>query len=142
MVLTRQKINPIRNEAKENLTQKGAYVLKEVKNRKLTLIATGSEVTLALKVAEELPDTAVVSMPCWELFDEQSASYKDKVLGSAPRVVIEAASPFGWEKYAGDKGLIIGLNQFGASAPGNILFDHFGFTVDNILKQIKKQFEI
>ncbi len=140
LVLTRQKGDAVRTKATENLTQKGAYLLKEVKNRKRTLIATGSEVALAMKVAECLPDTAVVSMPCWELFDAQTPEYKNKVLGTAPRIIIEAASPFGWEKYAGVDGLIIGINQFGASAPGNVLFDHFGFTVDNILKQIKERF--
>lgn len=142
LVLTRQKVESVRRKANENLTQKGAYVLKEAKNRKLTLIATGSEVALALKVGEQLPDTAVVSMPCWELFEEQTSAYQNKVLGSAPRVVIEAASPCGWEKYAGDNGLIIGMTQFGASAPGNILFDHFGFNVESILKQIHKKFKV
>lgn len=142
LVLTRQKVKSVRSTADQNLTQKGAYVLKEVKDRKLTLIATGSEVSLALQVAAQLPHTAVVSMPCWELFEAQPSSYQEAVLGKVPRVVIEAASPFGWEKYAGPEGLILGLNHFGASAPGEVLFQHLGFTVENILTQIKEKFNI
>lgn len=142
LVLTRQKVESVRSTADQNLTQRGAYVLKEVKDRKLTLIATGSEVSLALQVAAQLPHTAVVSMPCWGLFEVQPQSYQQEVLGKAPRVVIEAASPCGWEKYAGPEGLILGLNHFGASAPGEVLFQHLGFTVENILTQIKEKFNL
>ena len=138
IVLSRQSLPTLRNEIKENLTGKGAYVLKEAKGkRRLTLIATGSEVSLALQVAEKIPGCAVVSMPCWQLFAAQPAAYQEKVLGSAPRVAIEMASSFGWEKWVGTEGLIIGLDTFGNSAPGDKLAQHFGFTAPAILKRIQ-----
>ena len=138
IVLSRQSLPTVRNEIKENLTAKGAYVIKEAKGkRKLTLIATGSEVSLALQVAEKIPNCAVVSMPCQELFSEQSKVYQEKVLGSAPRVVIEMASSFGWHKWVGNSGLVLGIDSFGASAPGDKLIQYFDFTVPKILKQIQ-----
>ncbi len=140
LVLTRQKVPVVRTKADENLTQKGAYVIKEVKGeRALTLIATGSEVALALQVAEKIPQTAVVSMPSWELFEKQSKAYQDKVLGTAPRVSIEAASTFGWTRWTGTDGLNIGIDTFGQSAPGDQLFQHFGLTVDQVVKKIQKE---
>ena len=139
IVLTRQNVPVVREKIDENLTQKGAYVIKDVKGkRKLTLIATGSEVSLALKVAEKLPKTAVVSMPCWELFAKQSTEYQQTVLGDAPRVSIEAGSTFGWERWTGSDGLNIGLDNFGQSADGNLLFEHFGFCVEKIIQRIEQ----
>ncbi len=138
IVLSRQNLPTIRNEIKENLTAKGAYVIREAKGkRKLTLLATGSEVTLALQIAEKIPNCAVVSMPCWELFSEQPKSYQEQVLGMAPRLAIEMGASFGWQKWVGNDGLVIGIDSFGASAPGNKLIRHFGFTVPNILKWIQ-----
>lgn len=138
IVLSRQNLPTLRSEIKENLTSKGAYVLREAKGkRRLTLIATGSEVSLALQVAQKIPNCAVISMPSQELFLGQPKSYQDKVLGTAPRVAIEMASSFGWQKWVGDSGLIIGLDSFGASAPGDKLIQHFGFSVSDVLKRIQ-----
>ena len=138
IVLSRQGLPALRDEIKENLTAKGAYVIKEAKGkRRLTLIATGSEVALALQVAEKIPNCAVVSMPCQELFERQPEAYQEKVLGVAPRVALEMASSFGWQKWVGSTGLIISIDSFGCSAPGNKLIQHFGFTVPDVLKRIQ-----
>ena len=138
IALSRQSLPTVREDIKENLTAKGAYVIKEAKGkRKLTLIATGSEVHLALQIAEKIPNCAVISMPCQELFAEQPQSYQEKVLGDAPRVAIEMASSFGWQKWIGPKGAIISIETFGASAPGDKLIQHFGFTVPSVLKWIQ-----
>ena len=138
IILSRQNLPTVRTEIKENLTAKGAYLIKEAKGkRRLTLLATGSEVALALQVAEKIPGCAVVSMPCWELFEKQPEAYQKTILGEAPRIAIEAAVPFGWHKWVGDNGLIIGVNSFGTSAPGNILMQHFKLTVSDIFKTIQ-----
>ena len=138
IVLSRQNLPTIRSEIKENLTAKGAYVIKETKGkRRLTLLATGSEVSLALQVSEKIPGCAVVSMPCWELFEKQPAEYQRKVLGEAPRIAIEAATSFGWDKWVGSDGLIIGIDVFGVSAPGNVLMKHFKLDVPDVLKTIQ-----
>ena len=139
LVLTRQKVPAVRTSANENLTQKGAYIIKEAQGkRQVTIIATGSEVAVALKAAEKLPHAAVVSMPCWELFEKQPKEYQDQVLGTAPRVSVEAAATFGWTRWTGTNGLNIGIDTFGKSAPGQQLFEHFGLTADQILKTIQK----
>ncbi len=121
----------------ENLTAKGAYVLVEPEGgRDVTLLATGSEVSLAVTAAEQLKEegikAAVVSMPCWELFDTQSEAYRDQVLGTAPRIGIEAAVEFGWQKWLGPQGIFIGMRGFGASAPADELYKHFGITADAV----------
>lgn len=146
IALTRQNVSPVRSSAVENLSKKGAYILKEASSpRSVTILSTGSEVSLALHVAEQLESegvsTAVVSMPCWELFDQQDAAYKKSVLGSAEtlRVSIEAAITYGWERYVGLQGLMIGMENFGASAPASELFEHFGFTTQNIVAKIKEK---
>ena len=121
MALSRQNLPTLREDVediKENLTAKGAYIIKgNAIKRQATLIATGSEVSLAVAAYEELKaqgiTTAVVSMPCQELFDEQPFDYQDKILGDKPRIAIEAASKFGWEKYVGIKGDIIGMDGLG-----------------------------
>jgi len=106
----------------------------------VTIIATGSEVSLALaahmKLAEEGVRSRVVSMPSWELFAAQPQSYRDTVLPPSvrARVSIEAASPFGWERYVGPEGTIIGVNSFGASAPGPVVMREFGFTVEHVVE--------
>jgi len=146
LALSRQGLTCMRTEhTDENLCAKGGYVLREAEGeRQATLIATGSEVELAMNAAKVLNEqgiaTAVVSMPCWELFDEQSPEYRGEVLGhSGVRMAIEAASPMGWERYVGVHQPILGINTFGASAPAGELFEHFGFTVDNIVSTIKER---
>ena len=117
----------------------GAYVLADAGGSppEVILIATGSEVSLALEAHERLADegirSRVVSMPCWELFDAQPQSYRDAVLPPSvrARVSIEAASPFGWERYVGLEGAIIGVTDFGASAPGPVVMREFGFTPEH-----------
>jgi transketolase len=142
--LTRQKL-PVLAGTAEKARQgvaRGGYVLREASgeaaNPDLILIATGSELHLAAGAAEALEAqgirTRVVSLPCWERFDRQDAAYRESVLPRAARkrVVVEAASPFGWERYAGDEGAIVGIDHFGASAPGDEILRRFGFTVDRI----------
>jgi transketolase len=138
LVLTRQSVPALRRGAgTENLSARGAYVLAEAEGpRRLTLLATGSEVAAAMAARDLLKGkgvaAAVVSMPCWELFDAQDAPYRAGVLGAAPRVAIEAASPFGWERYVGEGGTVLGMRGFGASAPAEDLFRHFGFTAEKL----------
>jgi len=142
LALSRQNLPTLRTDAKENLTAKGAYIIKgSPSKRQATLIATGSEVSLAVAAHDELQsqgiETVVVSMPCQELFDEQPFDYQDKILGNKPRIAIEAASKFGWEKYVGLKGDIIGMDGFGASAPAKDLYPHFGITKEEIIEAVK-----
>jgi transketolase len=149
LVLTRQNVPNTRNAYEaENLCAKGAYVLAEADGEaKTVIIATGSEVELALKAKEELDAagiaTRVVSMPCDRLFNEQSAEYQEYVLGgeSVVRVAVEAACAFGWERYIGRNGIFIGMQDtFGASAPADQLYKHFGITVENLVEQVKARF--
>jgi transketolase len=120
---------------------RGAYVLVEAGDAPpdVILIATGSEVSLALEAHQRLVAdgirSRVVSMPSWELFDAQPKSYRDAVLPPQvrARVSIEAAAPFGWERYVGPNGAIIGVNRFGASAPGSVVMREFGLTADRIV---------
>jgi transketolase len=134
LALTRQGLPVLRTtHANANLSARGAYVLVEPEGaRDVTLIGTGSEVMLALAAAKQLAEEgikpAVVSMPCSELFEAQSAQYQGEVLGKAPRVAVEAAVPFGWSKWLGDGGIFIGMHGFGASAPAPELYKHFGIT--------------
>ena len=142
LALSRQNLPLLRENTRENLTAKGAYIIRgKAEGRQATLIATGSEVALAVAAYEELKTkgiaTAVVSMPCQELFDEQPFAYQDAVLGSAPRIAVEAASKFGWEKYVGLNGDIIGMDGFGASAPAKDLYAHFGITKDEIVEAVE-----
>ncbi len=144
LALTRQGLPMIRTSSKENLTLKGGYVISDVekgKARKATIIATGSEVSLAIEaqkaLKEEGIDVAVVSMPCAELFDAQNKEYKASVLGNAPRVSVEAASSYGWERYVGENGKIIGIDSFGASGPAGELYKHFGITKDAVVNAVK-----
>ena len=142
LALSRQNLPTLRHTSSSNLSRKGAYVIAgDDKSRQATILATGSEVSIAVeamtKLAAEGIKTAVVSMPCWELFDQQSEDYKISVLGTAPRVAIEAGSSFGWAKYTGDQGRIIALDDFGASGPATDLYRHFGLTADNLVSTIK-----
>lgn len=142
LALTRQNLPMLRTSADVKLTARGGYIILGDKNkRQATLIATGSEVSLAAEAREKLAaegiEVAVVSMPCTELFDEQPVDYQEEVLGTAPRIAIEAASKFGWEKYVGLNGDIIGMDGFGASGPADQLYDYFGITVDEVVDSVK-----
>ncbi len=135
LCLSRQGLPTVRDDASENLTAKGAYVLREAKGtRDVTLIATGSEVELALNAADQLAadgiNAAVVSAPCLDLFDAQDTAYRASVLGSAPRVAIEAGVQQGWDRYIGENGAFVGMRSFGASAPAGELFKQFGITAE------------
>ena len=138
LVLTRQGLPLLRTApGAENLTAKGAYVLIEPDGpRDVTLLATGSEVSLAVEAANLLKregvKAAVVSMPCWELFDAQDEDYRQAVLGAAPRVGVEAAVEFGWQKWLGPRGAFVGMRGFGASAPAQELYKHFGITPEAV----------
>jgi transketolase len=140
LILTRQNLPAVRSDT-EMKSARGAYRLKAATAaRKVVLLATGSEVELALKVAADLEGKGigadVVSMPSWELFDAQPAAYRaDLLAADALKVSIEAGVTLGWQKYVGD-GITIGLDRFGASAPAEVLFEHFGFSVDKIVPQI------
>jgi len=126
--------------------QKGAYVLTDLggKNPELILMASGSEVSLILeagqKLAAEGKSVRVVSFPSWELFKEQSAEYRESVLPAkiTKRIAVEAGSTFGWEKWTGEKGTVIGIDHFGASAPGKVVMEKFGFSVDHVVDEAKK----
>ena len=147
LILTRQGLPTLDRTqygAAENL-QRGGYVLAaEEGDLQAVIIASGSEVTLALEAQEQLQSqgvgTRVVSLPCWELFEAQDQAYRDQVLPPActRRVAVEAASTFGWERYIGRCGKAIGMNGFGASGPAGALMKHFGFTADNIVAKVRE----
>jgi transketolase len=138
LALTRHGLPLLRTtHSDENLSAKGAYVLIEPKGgRDVTLIGTGSELSLAVQAARALDGegikAAVVSVPCFELFAAQSEAYRDAVLGQAPRVAVEAAVAFGWDKWIGPEGAFIGMRGFGASAPAQDLYKHFGITPEAV----------
>lgn len=145
LALTRQNLPVLRKQSKDNLSARGAYIISDIpqgKSRQATIIATGSEVSLAIRAQEILHkdgiEVAVVSMPCCELFDHQDESYRQEVLGGAPRVGVEAASGFGWEKYLGCNGKFVGMDSFGASGPADELFKFFNITVDEIVEKVKE----
>ena len=139
MVLSRQAVPAVRAEAGENLCARGGYVLAEAAGavRDVSLLATGTEVSVALAGREILAadgiHAAVVSIPCWELFDAQDPDYRASVLGPVgARVAVEAAVSFGWERYLGTGGAFVGMSGFGASAPGAELYAHFGITAEAV----------
>ena len=123
--------------------RRGAYVLADPPggNAELVLIATGSEVGLIVAAAQNLAaqqiPARVVSMPSWELFDAQPKEYRDAVLPPSmrARLAVEAGSPQGWHRYVGDRGDVLGVDRFGASAPGDVLLREYGFTVDNVCRE-------
>jgi transketolase len=143
--LTRQGlpiIDPAKHDAYANVS-KGGYILEDAANPKLILIATGSEVSLCVDAAKKLNEegiaTRVVSLPSWRIFEEQSAEYKASVLLSGvPKLAVEAGAPLGWWKYVGLDGDVIGLERFGASAPGPKVLTELGFTADNVAARAKK----
>jgi len=138
LVLSRQALPTLRTVPGDaNLSGRGAYVLREAAGRRdVTLLATGSEVAIAVTAAEALLkegiNAAVVSMPCWELFEAQDDAYRRAVLGQAPRIGVEAAARLGWDRWIGERGRFIGMNGFGASAPAEDLYRHFGITAEAI----------
>lgn len=144
IVLTRQNLPQLEGSSKEAF--KGGYILAEATNKDkidLIIMASGSEVELALGAKEELEkegkSVRVVSVPCMDIFETQSPEYIEKVLPSAvrTRLAVEAASPMPWYKYIGLDGDVVAMNSFGASAPAKVLFDHFGFTVANVVDKAK-----
>ena len=144
LVLSRQPVPPVRTVAGENRCARGGYVLLEADGpRQATLIASGSEVGVALEARQLLADAglqaAVVSLPCWELFAAQDESYRADVLGTGLRVGVEAACGFGWERWLGSDGIFIGMTGFGASAPAADLFRHYGITPDAITAAVRKR---
>lgn len=139
LALSRQNLPMLRTTADTNLTKRGAYIISPAnKERMATIIATGSEVSAAVEAQKLLKekgiDVAVVSMPCMELFEEQDETYKSEVLGSKPIISVEAGSTFGWHKYAKKT---IGIDTYGASAPADKLFEHFGLTAESIAKEVE-----
>lgn len=146
LILTRQGL-PILDRSvfpSANELRRGGYALGQEKGKlQAILIATGSEVSLALEAWKELSDQGLgvrmVNMPSWELFEAQDQAYKNAVLPPEvkPRLAVEAGSPMGWERYVGIGGDVIGINKFGASAPGKVAMEEYGFTVDNIMTRLR-----
>lgn len=141
LILTRQGLPQV--TPRDNQLARGAYVLADPLSGSpdIVLIATGSEVALALEAVDALSAkniaARVVSMPSWELFDAQDEAYRASVLpASAPKLAIEAGSPLAWGRYVGLDGAVIGLDHFGASAPGKLVFEKYGFTVDNVVAKV------
>ncbi len=148
LALSRQNLTTLPATAEQAVAgvKRGAYIVspseKEVSDA--LLIATGSEVPLAYEAQQELKkegiDVAVISMPSWDLFEKQDKAYKQSVLNPAvrKRLAIELANPLGWERYVGDEGKILGIDTFGASAPGEVVMEKFGFSVPNVVKLVKE----
>ncbi len=138
LCLTRQGVPTLRTaHTDDNLVGFGAYVLREAEGgRDVSLLASGSEVAIACSAAELLAAegirAAVVSMPCWELFKQQPQAYRREVLGPAPRVGVEAATRNDWDQWLGAEGAFVGMEGFGASAPGPVLYEHFGITPEAV----------
>lgn len=142
LALSRQGVPMLRTSAKENLTAKGGYVISACEGKpQATIIATGTEVSLAVEaqkiLAADKINVNVVSLPCWELFEAQPKAYRDEVLGTAPRVAVEAGVTFGWSRYVGSEDNVIGINTFGASGKGPEVYKHFGITAEAIVAKIK-----
>ena len=147
LALTRQNLPLVRDwDEGENFSERGAYRLRAAtESRKVILIATGSEVEIALGVAQKLEDAGigadVVSMPCTERFDAQPQDYREDILPDVSnreilRVSIEAGTTFGWERYTGLHGLRVGIDRFGVSAPAKDAYDYFGITPDKIFDRV------
>ena len=144
LILSRQKL-PVLDRLDPQLSgdlSKGGYIFSDSEGSPdIIIIATGSELNIAVEAGGKLKEKGIsariVNMPSIELFEKNSPEYKDKVLlpDVKTRLVVEAGLPMGWEKYAGEKGAIIGMTTFGASAPGGVLMEKFGFTSDNIFKK-------
>ncbi len=148
LLLSRQKM-PVLNKYKDVIhagASFGAYVLspgEKAKENKAVIIATGSEVHLALAAQETLAkeniNVSVVSMPSWDVFENQSDEYKKQVLPTGlPKIAIEAGVTLGWSRYTGSESNVIGINKFGASAPGDVIYEKYGFTVENVVNKVKE----
>ncbi len=143
LALSRQGLKAFRSEkSTENKVARGGYILNKISTKRdITIIATGSEVELAMEASILLHkdgiEASVVSLPCWELFEQQDELYKKEVLGSRPCIAVEAACEMGWSKYIGEKGIFIGMNSFGASGPASDLYEHFGITTKAIITSAK-----
>ena len=142
LVLSRQNLPMLRQRSAciNNQTARGAYLVRDCTgDRDLTLIATGSEVEIAVAAAVDLRErgvqVAVVSMPCWELFENQTPTFQQAILGSAPCIAIEAAARLGWDRWIGPNGRFIGMSDFGASAPAADLYSHFGITAERVVEE-------
>ena len=143
LLLTRQSV-PVLNHSIERIVDgvsRGAYAVIDEENPELVFLATGSEVSLAMEVAHNMSDKRirVVSMPCWEIFEKQSSDYKDSIIPNrgSMKISFEAGITLGWERYTGSNGLSIGIDHFGASAPGKDLAEEFGFTAEKIESRIR-----
>jgi transketolase len=141
LILTRQKLPILDHQITKEGLPRGAYILEghESNSPDIILIGTGSEVHLAressIKLEEQGISSRVVSMPSWEIFDEQNEDYKKKILPrNIPKIAIEAGTEIGWCRYTGENGDVIGLNRFGASAPGNIVYNELGFNKENVIQ--------
>jgi transketolase len=135
--LSRQNLPTLDRPVHQNLSALGAYVVREPGGeRDVTLLATGSEVAIALAASDLLQEqgrrAAVVSMPCWELFEVQPVDYRESVLGRAPRIGVEAAVRLGWDRWLGERGAFVGMNGFGASGPADKLYQRFGITAEGV----------
>ncbi len=148
IALTRQSVPCLRGESGvENASARGGYVLREASSAppRAVLLATGSECAIAADAQDALEAkgiaTRLVSLPCWELFEEQTPAWRESVLGPSEivRVAVEAASPLGWERYVGAKGAVVGLESFGASAPASALYAHFGITPDAVVAAVEER---
>jgi transketolase len=144
IVLCRQPLPNLRAENAENRCARGGYMIAEAPGpRQATLIASGSEVALALAARDLLAASsipvAVVSLPCWERFAQQDEAYRAQVLGGAVRFGIEAASEFGWSRWLGSDGCFIGMSGFGASGPAEDLYRHFGITPEAVAAAVRKR---
>jgi transketolase len=145
LILSRQKLPVIDQEkhAKASELERGAYILADSENPQVIIIATGSEVQLALKaqvmLKQDSIEARVVSMPSWELFEKQDEAYKEKVFPKKlkKRLAIEAGSPLGWHKYVTDEGAVLGVTKFGESAPGDEVMKAYGFSVENVVSKSK-----
>jgi transketolase len=142
LALSRQNLPTVRTtHTDENLCAKGGYEIAGAANAKVTLLSTGSEMELAFKardiLAAENIAARIVSMPCWELFEQQSATYRESVLGSGPKVAIEAAMRFGWDRYIGAKGQFVGMRTFGASGPYKDVYKRFAITAESVTEAAK-----
>ncbi|MFV0322186.1 MAG: transketolase [Alphaproteobacteria bacterium] len=144
IVLSRQAVPMLRDTyVSENLSAKGAYILREAKgDAVVTIMATGTEVSVAVKAAENLNakgiGARVVSVPCMDRFEEQSAEYKSAVLGHGLRVAVEAAIRQPWDRYLREDDIFVGMEGFGLSAPAELLYKHFGITAENIVHKVEK----
>ncbi|MBQ9035656.1 MAG: transketolase [Alphaproteobacteria bacterium] len=143
LALSRQSVPTLRTNADENKTAKGAYIISAASGTpQATIIATGTEVSLAVAAQKQLRNLGievnVVSMPCQELFLKQATEYQQAVLGTAPRIAVEAGTTFGWERFVGANSTVLGIDSFGASGKGDEVYEHFGLTADKIAKAVQK----